>query len=109
VQPSPGAVDEAYLAALANVTQLLAEHGAYSILDMHQDGLSTAYGAYDGIPRWLANLTEARHPYPWPYPDADSAGRDTTEACAQNFEEIYHDTHGGLVAWADAWAAFASG
>ena len=60
VQPAPGEIDDSYLAALSNVTRLLADHGAFSLLDMHQDGLSANWGSYDGMPRWLANLTCGR-------------------------------------------------
>ena len=107
LKPAPGATDTAYLGALQNVTRLLSRHGAYSLLDMHQDGLSTRFGMYDGAPRWLINLTQARHPYPWPYRAGGSFNSELTEASGQAYSEIYHDTHGGLTAWSQAWRAFA--
>ena len=100
--------DEDYLTALdKNVVQHLAEYGAYSLLDMHQDGLSTRWASYDGIPMWLANLTTPRHDFPWPYKSEDDAPHDIPEAPSQNFGEIYHNKHGGLTAWAAAWNKFA--
>jgi len=56
---------------------------------------------------WLANLTEPRHAYPWPWKDEDGAPHDIPEAPAQNFGEIYHNVHGGRDAWAAAWRSFA--
>jgi endoglycosylceramidase len=97
--------DSSYLSALSDLVTKLADHGAFSLLDMHQDGLSPSYGSYDGIPQWLANLTEPRHAWPWPW--KDDAPTDISEAAAQNFGEIYHNTHGGLDAWAAAWRSFA--
>ena len=113
LQPNPPSADGSfthdydYMDALSNVVQHLANHGAFSLLDMHQDGLSTRYASYDGIPRWLANLTESRHDFPWPWKSEDSAPHDIPEAPAQNFGEIYHDKNGGRTAWAAAWQAFA--
>ena len=107
VQPEPGVIDDKYLAAMVNVTQKLASFGAYFLLDMHQDGLSSAFGAYDGMPLWVANRTKPRHKYPWPYQPGKGGG-DAAEAVAQCFQDIYKDTHGGLTAWAAAWKAFAT-
>ena len=107
VQPAPNTTDSRYLAALLNATRLLADRGAYSILDMHQDGLSSLFGAYDGAPAWLVNRTLPRHAYPWPFKPGHVTDASMTEAAGQAYQEIYDDTHGGLRAWAAAWAAFA--
>ena len=45
----------------------LASRGIYTMLDMHQDVMSTKYESYDGIPRWLVDTyPDPMHPYPWP-------------------------------------------
>ena len=72
LQPSPNVTDAVYLDALQNATRLLAKHGAYSILDMHQDALSngTGWSSHDGAPSWVVNRTKPRHDYPWPVGNA---------------------------------------
>ena len=50
------------------IIQNLGEHGMYALLDMHQDCLTSLYGMYDGIPRWLVEqFPQPRRPYPWPF------------------------------------------
>lgn len=107
LQPAPNVTDERYVAALLNATRFLSSHGVYSILDMHQDELSTHNGwsTHDGVPTWVCNQTTPRHPYPWPM---KKNGGDASEAVAQAFQEIYKDTHGGRTAWAAAWKTFAT-
>ena len=50
-----------------------ASYGMYVILDMHQDCLTSACGAYDGVPLWLIERLP-RPPrelaFPWPFSDA---------------------------------------
>lgn len=91
MQPELNAADNAYLEAVVNATQLLASHGVYVILDMHQDALSTRNGwsDHDGAPTWLMNLTQPRHPYPypWPYKPGSNPG-DASEAVGQAFGDI---------------------
>ena len=120
VQPTPDLVpDTAYTAALRNATKMLGASGAFTLLDMHQDSLSSRFGTctawpngcsdYDGAPLWLVNRTVARHPYPWPWA-ANSSGisGQITEAEGQAWEDLYRNARGGLTAWAAAWKSFAS-
>jgi len=67
VEPSPGNYDEAYLDQIEEAVDTLAEHGIYSIIDLHQDAwgatlaaredencpanLAPAFG-WDGAPAW---------------------------------------------------------
>lgn len=67
VEPAPGVYDEAYLEEAADAVALLAAHGVYSIIDLHQDawgatlaarpdevcppGTEPAFG-WDGAPGW---------------------------------------------------------
>lgn len=44
----------------------MADRGIYSLLDMHQDGLSSKYCLYDGAPEWVVNKSVSRHEFPWP-------------------------------------------
>jgi len=109
IQPAQGQVDAAYLLAIRNTTQQLGSKGIYSFLDMHQDVMSSAFGSYDGVPRWLINLTIPRHPYPWPLklPLSQWGFGYLTEAVGQAFQELYQNTRGGRDAWAAAWKGVA--
>lgn len=66
LQPAPNVTDDRYLTALRNATRLLAEHGAYSILDMHQ---ARSCMPTQSLPRsQLLRLTALQHPRLPPHP-----------------------------------------
>ena len=67
VEPTPGVYDDDYLRQVAATVQRLADHGLYSILDLHQDAWSATLAAppdtvcpanstpalgWDGAPAW---------------------------------------------------------
>ena len=51
VEPAPGVIDTAYLDSIGRTVQTLANHGVYSLIDMHQDNYSTTFGG-EGAPGW---------------------------------------------------------
>lgn len=51
VEPEPGVYDTDYLASLSQTVQMLADHGIYTLLDMHQDLYSSTF-AGEGAPEW---------------------------------------------------------
>jgi endoglycosylceramidase len=51
VEPAPGVYDTTYLASIAQTVQTLADHGVYTVLDMHQDNYSSTFGG-EGAPTW---------------------------------------------------------
>lgn len=51
IMPERGQIDTAYLGRVANVVDLLAAEGIYTLLDNHQDGLSPAWKG-NGFPAW---------------------------------------------------------
>ncbi|MGV1088542.1 MAG: cellulase family glycosylhydrolase [Mycobacterium sp.] len=51
VEPEPGVIDTAYLDSIQQTVQMLADHGIYSLIDMHQDNYSTTFGG-EGAPTW---------------------------------------------------------
>ncbi|MEB3020608.1 cellulase family glycosylhydrolase [[Mycobacterium] crassicus] len=55
VEPQPGVFDYNYLASINQTVQMLANHGIYSVLDMHQDLYGEGLGS-TGAPDW-ATLT----------------------------------------------------
>jgi endoglycosylceramidase len=54
VEPEPGVYDTAYLDSINQTVQMLAAHGIYTIIDMHQDGYSSGLGG-EGAPAWAVN------------------------------------------------------
>jgi endoglycosylceramidase len=55
VEPEPGVIDYDYLDSIKQTVDTLADHGIYTVLDMHQDLYSNAL-AGEGAPEW-ATLT----------------------------------------------------
>lgn len=51
LEPEPGVFDQGYLAQIDQTVKVLANHGIYSFLDMHQDLYSTELGG-EGAPAW---------------------------------------------------------
>lgn len=54
VEPHPGEINTAYLDSIKATVQMLADHGIYTVIDMHQDLYSgTFYG--EGAPEWASD------------------------------------------------------
>lgn len=54
VEPQPGVINTAYLDSIKATVQMLADHGIYTVIDMHQDLYSgTFYG--EGAPEWASD------------------------------------------------------
>jgi endoglycosylceramidase len=51
VEPEPGVFDMEYLDSIDRTVQTLADHGIYTILDMHQDNYGATF-AGEGAPDW---------------------------------------------------------
>ena len=50
------------------IVKKLSDRGIYTMLDMHQDCLTSKYQAYDGVPRWLVDTyPKPTNPFPWPF------------------------------------------
>ena len=63
VEPRRGAYNATYLDEIDRVVQLAAQHGVYTLLDMHQDGLSELYCG-EGLPVWAVRSDTGRHIVP---------------------------------------------
>ncbi|CAH8602731.1 unnamed protein product [Schistosoma margrebowiei] len=112
VMPNISIVNTTYLNQIEKLIDLYADHGIYVILDMHQDGLSSRYGTYDGIPLWLIDQFK-RPPYflqePWPYkklPEWDGAYYLTYE-CTNAAQQLYENVSGAWNHWGDFWETVA--
>lgn len=51
VEPEPGVYDTDYLNSIEQTVQTLADHGIYTIIDMHQDNYSSTFQG-EGAPVW---------------------------------------------------------
>ena len=51
VEPQPGVYDAAYIDSIRQTVDMLAAHGIYTIIDMHQDLYSASLGG-EGAPEW---------------------------------------------------------
>jgi endoglycosylceramidase len=58
LMPTPGVIDERYIAHIAQTVRDLGRHGIYTLLDFHQDGYGPEVGD-DGFPAWMTNTGNA--------------------------------------------------
>ncbi|XP_067933424.1 endoglycoceramidase-like [Watersipora subatra] len=92
VEIAPFQVNETYLDMLETIIVSLGKKGVYVILDMHQDGLSSRFGSYDGVPLWLIDsLPPPIKHFPWPFHSTPSNWEFNyvTFACGEAFKNIY--------------------
>ena len=52
--PERGQYNETYIQKIDEIVKLLADHGIYTLLDMHQDVLSPKF-CVEGMPDWIIN------------------------------------------------------
>jgi endoglycosylceramidase len=66
LEPEPGDFNTAYLSSIESTVQTLGQSGIYSILDIHQDAYSSAFGG-EGAPAWATETNGATNislPFP---------------------------------------------
>lgn len=106
--PAPGVFNATYIDIIRGIVDRAAEHGIYTLLDMHEDVLSSKFCLYDGAPLWVVNKSVPAHPFPWPLSgDCGSRGWEmnaVTEAAATAFQDLYDNTNGMLDDLGDFWA-----
>ncbi len=114
VEPQRGRIDENYLDEVDAYVAAAAEHGIYTVIDMHQD----AYGAsiatedesecgegtrpgkgWDGAPEW-ATITDGRS-------TCVTGDRNSAPAVVTAWNHFYDDTDGIRGRFVAAWAAIA--
>jgi endoglycosylceramidase len=72
VEPEPGVISHAYVRAIAGTVAVLARKGVYSLLDFHQDQMSTGFGG-EGFPSWSVDtggLPVRRYVFPFGYTES---------------------------------------
>jgi endoglycosylceramidase len=115
VEPSEGDIDEAYLDQVDEYVEQAADHGMYSVIDMHQDAytafLSTEDAAacepgttpakgWDGAPEW-AVLTDGLSTC------LTGSDRNSSPAVNRAWNHFYDDTDGIRTAFAAMWGKVA--
>eukprot|EP00756_Hemistasia_phaeocysticola_P023144 Hpha_TRINITY_DN15873_c1_g2::TRINITY_DN15873_c1_g2_i1::g.189773::m.189773/K05991/E3.2.1.123; endoglycosylceramidase len=97
-EPAEGEFNESYFDKSKEVTQMLAKYGIHTLLDTHQDCMSSKFCTYDGLPLWLVNRSHSLLPYPWPYKgNCSSRGWGTnclTGAADKAYQDFYDNKHG---------------
>jgi len=114
LQPERGAVDTAYLDEIDEAVTTAAEHGLYTVIDMHQDAYSAFIytsddetcpdgtwpgKGWDGAPEW-ATLTDGLS-------TCVSGDRNSAPAVVAAWNHFYDDTDGIRGEFVDTWAAVA--
>lgn len=72
VEPEPGVISRAYVDSIARTVEELAHDGVYSLLDFHQDQMSTGFGG-EGFPSWSVDtggLPVRRYVFPLGYTES---------------------------------------
>eukprot|EP01065_Artemidia_motanka_P031517 TRINITY_DN378_c0_g1_i1.p1 TRINITY_DN378_c0_g1~~TRINITY_DN378_c0_g1_i1.p1 ORF type:complete len:496 (+),score=181.11 TRINITY_DN378_c0_g1_i1:63-1490(+) len=106
-EPADGQFNETYFEMSQKVTDTLAKYGIHSLLDTHQDCMSSLFCTYDGLPQWLVNRSKPTHPFPWPYHgNCSSRGWGTnclTEAADRAYQNLYDNNYGMRDSFVQFW------
>ncbi|UJR12067.1 hypothetical protein I4U23_016245 [Adineta vaga] len=110
IEPIERQYNYTYLNIMKQIIELLEKNQIYVLLDMHQDGLSSRTGLYDGIPGWLYDKFPApSHPYPWPLKNVSSWFLNyLTEACSHGFQCLYDNIAGATESMSNFWRLVAT-
>eukprot|EP00055_Hartaetosiga_balthica_P013711 m.71469 g.71469 ORF g.71469 m.71469 type:complete len:487 (+) comp8350_c0_seq1:211-1671(+) len=106
-EPAQGQFNETYYEIVEEIVNTLAKYDIYTLFDMHQDGLSSKFCLYDGIPLWVADRSTPRHAFPWPLTGGCSrpwSENEITEACGQAYDDLYHNVEGMRDAYVKFWS-----
>jgi len=116
LEPSPGAIDTAYLDRIEETVAMAKAHDVYVLLDMHQDawgphvdtpdgvmcppGLTPAVG-WDGAPEWATALVGT------PLTCTIGGTRELSASAETSFTQFYADLDGVQQHLIDVWTAVA--
>jgi endoglycosylceramidase len=109
--PAPGVFNQTYIDVVKSVVANAAAHGIYTLLDVHQDGLSSKFCLYDGMPLWVVNKSSSKHAFPWPFHgNCSSRGWEMnviSEAAATAYQDFYDNKAGMLDDFKAFWSSAA--
>ncbi|GMI29850.1 hypothetical protein TrRE_jg145, partial [Triparma retinervis] len=61
IEPEENVYNQTYIDVVKNITNKFADTGVYTLLDLHEDILSSKFCLYDGAPLWLINKSKPKH------------------------------------------------
>ena len=96
LMPAKNTINETYLNEMTKIVNTLASFGMYTIIDLHQDVMSTEFGSYDGVPKWILDeAPQSKFKFPWPLSnkttDVSVFAGYLTESCGFAFQSLYKD------------------
>ena len=113
-EPEPGQFCKTYYEQQLSIVDALSKAGIHTLLDAHQDCLSSDFCSYDGVPSWLLDGFEPALPYPlpwkgWTAKDCSKSPEDFgcncfTEAAGQAYQTLYTDGSSMQDAFVNFWA-----
>ena len=109
-EPIEGQFNETYIDIVQQIVQKLSDRGIYTILNMHQDALSSYYNSYDGVPPWLIEMfPDPTNPYPYPLEEVEHWDESyLTQACGEGFQHLYDNYADSLeLYWSRFWGYIA--
>jgi len=98
VVPEKDIVNQTYLNEMIKIVDDLASFGLYTIIDLHQDMLSSKFDAYDGAPLWLLKeMPNSLSKFPWPLKEdalkISGFAAYVTESCSFAFQCLYDNVN----------------
>ncbi len=82
-----------YFNVMNDIVNNLGANGIYTILDMHQDGLSSKFCLYDGIPEWVVNKSVSKFKFPWPLKGNCSSRNWEANLLTESVSKAYQDLY----------------
>lgn len=107
-EPADDKFDDAYFQIMEDLVARLADRRIYTLLDMHQDVMSSKFCLYDGIPLWvIAKSQTPAHAFPWPF-QGPCASRSwmlnsLSDAAQVAMQSLYDNYNGMRDDLADFW------
>ncbi len=94
VMPEKNFINQTYLDEISEIVDRLATFEIYTLIDLHQDMMSSKFRSYDGVPLWLLNeMPKSRSEFPWPVKNETISlslfSSYLTEACGFAFQCFY--------------------
>jgi len=118
VNPAPNVFNETYIVIIGQILDNLESNGINTLIDVHQDVISSFFCLYDGAPTWLIDLSNSsKKEFPWPLswdgddkcPSSRPWGQNyLAEATGAAFQDLYDNTNGMRDYFGKFWAKVAS-
>jgi endoglycosylceramidase len=107
-EPNDNDFNMTYFALMWDLVNRLGDREIYTILDLHQDVMSSKFCLYDGIPLWVVNKSRPpKHAFPWPFDgpcwSRDWALNSVADAAMVAMQSLYDNYHHMRDDLADFW------